>query len=162
MTLNRLRSLARTISRDPRLIGLGLYTYALLIVMRGVITLIPLRWITRYLGTPMQETPTDAVSAPQLREAHRISWMIEKLAPRTPTNSNCYPRALTARWLLHRMKIPSTVYYGAAFDPEGMWLEAHVWVRCGPLIVSGASAGLRFRPLSFFADVPASRTTLTA
>jgi hypothetical protein len=154
MTLNRLRSLARIIFRDPRLMGLGLYTYALLIIMRGVIIVIPMRRITRYLGTPMQETPADAVSAAQLREAHRVSWVLDKLAPRTPTNSNCYPRALTARWLLHRMKIPSTVYYGAAFDPAGMWLEAHVWVRCGPSIVSGASAGRRFRPLSFFADAP--------
>lgn len=155
MKLKRLRSLARIISSDPRLIGLGLYTYALLIVMRGVITVIPMRRITRYLGTPMHETSTDAVSASQLREAHRISWTIEKLAPRTPTNSNCYPQALTARWLLHRLEIPSTVYYGAAFDPAGARLDAHVWVRCGPLIVSGASAGRRFRPLSFFADVPA-------
>src|SRR5688572_32003423 len=61
----------------------------------------------------MQETPRDGVSEDQLRYARRVGSAILRLSPRTPTNSNCYPQALTAWWLLHRKRIPTTIYYGS-------------------------------------------------
>lgn len=115
----------------------------------------PLRWITGRLGTPMQETPTEGVPADQLRYARRVNWAIHRVSPRTPTESNCYPQALAARWLLRRKRIPTTVYYGAAFDEGGSALEAHVWLRCGDLIVTGGGPHRRrFAPLTWYADTP--------
>jgi hypothetical protein len=102
----------------------------------------------------MEETPTLGVPADQLRYARRVGWAIRRAAPRTPTNSNCYPQALTAWWLLHRKRIPTTFYYGAAFDDDRSALEAHVWLRCGGLIVTGGGPHRRFAPLTWFADTP--------
>jgi hypothetical protein len=128
--------------------------YLLLIVMRGIVRVLSLQTISARLGTPMSETPEDGVTDEQLLYARRVGWAIGKEAPRTPTNSNCYPQALVAWWLLHRRQIPTTFYYGAAFDQDGTALEAHVWLRCGPMIVTGGGGDRRrFAPLTWFADV---------
>jgi hypothetical protein len=133
---------------------LVLRVYVLLVLMRGVITALSLRRITARLGVPMEETPKAGVSADQLRYARRIGWAVSRAAPRTPTNSNCYPQALTAWWLLHNKRIPTTFYYGAAFDEDGTALQAHVWLRCGPLVVTGDGPRRRFAPLTWYADIP--------
>jgi hypothetical protein len=137
-----------------------LRVYVLLIVMRGVIAAFSLPRITRHLGTAMTETPTQGVPADQLRYARRVGWAIVRAAPRTPTNSNCYPQALTAWWLLHRKRIPTTFYYGAAFDDDRSALQAHVWLRCGSLMVTGGGPHRgRFAPLTWFADAPSRGVT---
>jgi hypothetical protein len=149
----RVRAWARTAARDPARVLLLLRVYALLVVTRGVITCLPLRAITRHLGTPMEETPTGAVPSSQLRYARRVGWAVLRATPYTPTTSNCYPQALTAWWLLHRRRIPTTFYYGAAFDESGSELVAHVWLRCGDLMVTGGGPDRRgFAPLTWFAD----------
>lgn len=151
---NRLRGLSRAVRRRAARLLLILRVYVLLVIMRGVITALTLRRITARLGTPMAETPTEGVQADQLRYARRVGWAIGRAAPLTPTNSNCYPQALTAWWLLHRRRIPTTFYYGAAFDEDGTALQAHVWVRCGPVIVTGGGGHRRrFAPLTWFADI---------
>ncbi len=129
-----------------------LRVYALLIVMRGVITIGTMQSITKRLGTPMRETSTDGVSRDQVRFARRVGRAIARLADKTPTNSNCYPQALTAWWLLHRKGIPTTFYYGAKFDKNRSGLETHVWLRCGPLIVTGGGVHLHYKPMTWFAD----------
>ena len=131
--LRRLLSLFRVTRRDPNLTYLALRVYLLLIVSRGVITAFPLRRITRHLGIPMAETPIEELPFDEGRYARRVRWCISKLSPHTPTESNCYPQALTARWLLRRRGIPTTLYYGAAFEPGRPALQAHVWLRSGPL-----------------------------
>ena len=141
--------------RDPLLVLLAVRVYLLLILMRGVVRVLPLRRITDRLGESMSETSTDGLAPEQIAYARLVGRMIERLAPSTPTNSNCYPQALTARWLLHRRRIPSTVYYGAAFEVGQPALEAHVWVRSGPVMVTGGGAGRNFRALTWFADQPA-------
>jgi hypothetical protein len=150
-----LRDLAQVARRYAGRFVLVLRVYVLLIVMRGLIAAVSLPWITRHLGTPMAETPTQGVPAGQLRYARRVGWAIRRAAPRTPTNSNCYPQALTAWWLLHRKRIPTTFYYGAAFDDDRSALQAHVWLRCGSLMVTGGGPHRgRFAPLTWFADLP--------
>lgn len=150
-TTRRLADVGRALVRRGRLALLLVRVYLLLILMRAIITVASLKRITAHLGIPMVETPQQGVSDTQLRYARRVGWAINKAAPRTPTNSNCYPQALTARWLLHRKGIPTTFYYGAAFDRDGTSLEAHVWLRCGPLVVTGGGPSRRFAPLTWFA-----------
>jgi hypothetical protein len=150
--LGRLLSLVQVTRRDPGLTAIALRVYLLLIFARIVITIFPLRRITKHLGKPMAETSIEALGPEQSRYARRVGWCIGKLSPHTPTESNCYPQALAARWLLHRKGIPSTFYYGAAFEPGRDALQTHVWLRCGSLIVTGGRAGRQFQPLTYYAD----------
>jgi len=155
--LGRLLSLARVSRRDPQLVLLAFRVYSLLIMSRVVIALLPLRHITRRLGIPMVESPVDGIDPDSARYARRVAWCIQRLSPHTPTESNCYPQALTARWLLHRKGIPSTFYYGAAFEPGRPQLATHVWLRCGSHVVTGGRPGRQFQPLTYFADEAARR-----
>jgi hypothetical protein len=150
---NPLPRLRRQIRRHVGRLSLGLQIYVLLVVMRGIITVMPLRRIGARLGERRAETPSDGLRPEQLLYAKRVGRGIRRIAPLTPTNSNCYPQALTAWWLLRRRGIPTTFYYGAAFNEEGTELEAHTWLRCGPLVVTGGGTHLlRFPPLIWFAD----------
>jgi hypothetical protein len=148
----RLRSLAATALGQPGLVWLVIRSYVLLVLMRAVITVFPLRRIVRHLGTPMAETSHAALPPADERFARRVGGVISRTAPYTPTDSNCYPQALTARWLLKRRGIPTTIYYGAAFEPSGERLAAHVWLRAGRIVVTGGRTGRDFQPLSMFAD----------
>lgn len=148
----QLRGLARVVRRRGAGYFVLLRVYVLLIVMRGVISAVTLKRITARLGAPMQQTTTDGISEGEMRYARRVGRSIGRVAPFTPTNSNCYPQALTAWWLLHRQRIPTTISYGAAFDEQGTALEAHVWLRCGPLIVTGGGPRRRYVPMTWYAD----------
>jgi hypothetical protein len=150
--LGRLLSLARVSRRDPQLVALAFRVYGLLVLSRVVINVLPLRRITALLGTPMAETPTNQLDPTTARYARRVAWCIRRLSDHTPTESNCYPQALTARWLLRRRGIPTTIYYGAAFETGRPALQAHVWLRCGPMIVTGGGLGRRYQPLTYYAD----------
>lgn len=150
--LQPLRDLGGAVRRRASGRLLLLRAYLLLVIMRGVIRATNLRRITARLGTPMQQTPTEGLSQGQIRYARRVGRAISRVASLTPTNSNCYPQALTAWWLLHRRRIPTTFYYGAAFDENGTALQAHVWVRCGPLIVTGGGPHRRYAPMTWYAD----------
>ena len=142
---------SRTVGRKSATFFLMARVYVLLIVMRGYIRASSLQRISDRLGTPMEETSRDGLSEDQLLYARRVGWAINRVAPHTPTDSNCYPQALAAFRLLHRRRIPTTFYYGAAFDEDGTALEAHVWLRSGPLVVTGGGPSRRFAPLTWYA-----------
>ena len=150
--VRRSASAGRLVRRDPWLALLLVRTYLLLIVMRGVISVFTLKAITERLGAKMDETSHECLTDDQRRFARRVAWSVARTSPFTPTNSNCYPQALTARFLLHRRRIPTTIYYGAAFARSGDALDTHVWLRCGPAMVTGAPAHLRYAIVSKFAD----------
>jgi hypothetical protein len=152
MVISRVTNAARVLARRGGTFFLMMRVYVLLVVTRGIIRTNSLRRITARLGTPMEETPREGLSDDQLRYARRVGWAVNRVAPLTPTDSNCYPQALTAFWLLHRRHIPTTFYYGAAFDEDGTSLEAHVWLRSGRLVVTGGAPRRRFAPLTWYAS----------
>lgn len=152
--LRVVRSSARVTARDPWLSCLAVICYVLLIGSRAVIQLMPLRRIVGRIGTPMHETTRDALRPDALRFARRVGWTISRVAPYTPTNSNCYPQALTATLLLRCRRVPATVYYGAGFTEDATELSTHVWVRVGDLIVTGAAGLAGHSPLAAFAYTP--------
>jgi hypothetical protein len=53
-----------------------------------------------------------------------------------PWPTECYTRALTAKIMLKRRKIASTLYFGFRKDPTGE-LKGHAWLRCGGIVVTG-------------------------
>lgn len=150
------RSLARVTVSDPGFAVLTVVAWMMLIGSRAAIRLLRMRRITTFLGSDMSETPLDALSADQLYRVHRTKRAISKAAPHTPTNSNCYPRGLTAHLLLRAARIPSTLYYGAAFESDRTSLETHVWVRSGPVVVTGGPQHEGFAVVSSFAWLPAT------
>ena len=112
--------------------------------------LVPMRHLINFFGTHMLETSQDA-PLEHLREAKRIAWAINSISPYTPWKSNCYAQAMSAKYFLSRKGIPCTLYLGAAFKKNGeKGLEAHAWVRCGTLYVTGGKGHTQFGTVGIF------------
>lgn len=131
-------------------------TYILLGLARLAINIIPLRRLAPWIGAQAQETPAE-ISPAHLREAVRIAWAVRTVSRYTPWQSNCYPQALTAKLLLRRKQIPSTLYLGATLHPatagqpaSGPAMTAHAWLRCGPLYVTGGRGQDTYTVLAAF------------
>jgi hypothetical protein len=130
--------------------------FVLLGITRLAINTLPFRRLARRFGPLRVETPEQA-SAAELAAARRIAWAIHRISPYTPWKSNCFPQALTAKLLLRRRAIPSTLYLGAAFKRGGLTgsqsgMEAHAWLRCGPRYVTGGRGHEHFGTVGVFGE----------
>jgi hypothetical protein len=109
------------------LFWLGLARLALLIV--------PFRRIAPWLGTQMAQT--EERTAPREEAlAQEIGWAVGAVARRTPWESACLAQAISAKAMLRRRGVASTLYLGLARG-EGGQLQAHAWLRCGAAVVTG-------------------------
>ena len=122
--------------------------YALLGLARLVINIVKFDRLVSKLGTPRLESPA-RVPGSQLREAKRIAWAIQTASRFTPWKSNCFPQAIAAKFLLRQRGIASTLYLGAAFKARTE-MEAHAWLRCGPLYVTGGPGHRHFGTVGIF------------
>lgn len=123
-------------------------TYILLGLARLAINIVPFSRLVKHLGPSMVESPME-VPVAHLREARRIAWMVRSASRYTPWKSNCFPQAIAAKYLLHRRGINSTLYLGAAFKARTE-LEAHAWLRCGQLYVTGGAGDRHFGTVGIF------------
>ena len=92
--------------------------------------------------TPVQTSPTDAWLVHELMESmfHRLRW-----------KDSCLIRALTAKKLLNGLGHPCTLYMGVR-KLEGRGMDAHAWLRCGKLIVTGGESRAGFTVTGIFGD----------
>mgnify|MGYP002628042600 CR=1 FL=1 len=128
--------------------------FVLLGVTRLAINTLSFPRLARHFGPHKVETPADAPPE-HLAAARRIAWAIRRVSPFTPWKSNCFPQALTAKILLRRGDVPSTLYLGAAFKRDEVTgtqsgMEAHAWLRCGPLYVTGGKGDEKFGTVGVF------------
>jgi hypothetical protein len=64
--------------------------------------------------------------------------------------SKCYDQALTAKLMLRRRGLSSTLYFGLSkADAE---LNAHAWVRSGDRIITGRGSMQAYTPVAWFGD----------
>ena len=141
----KLPRLGRMSWRDRWLI---LQVTVLLGMFRALILTVPFSRLARSFGQHFIESPEEATLS-DLQIAHRISWAIRAVSPYTPWTSNCFPQALTAKYLLNQRGIASTLYFGARFHSPGA-MAAHAWLRCGPLFVTGGEGHLSFGITAYF------------
>jgi hypothetical protein len=129
--------------------------FALLGIARLALRVVPFRRLARHLGPLQAETAADA-PVDHLAQARRVALAIARVSPHTPWESNCFPQALTAKFWLRRRGIPTTLYLGVALNRPSMDhpalpdMEAHAWLRCGPLFVTGGRGHERFTVAACF------------
>jgi hypothetical protein len=151
---NRLHKLAALSWVDRWLL---LEVLILLGLARLALRTVPFRRLAQRLGPLQAETPAD-VSPGDLAQARRIALAVARVSPYTPWVSNCFPQALAAKYWLQRRGIASTLYLGVALTrdiagaatPNGM--EAHAWLRCGPLYVTGGQGRARYTITARFGE----------
>ena len=111
---------------------------------------LPFRCIAARLGACMGNSP-DVITPAQAEVARRVSWAVRRASGLTPWPSVCLPQAMTAKALLRRQGITSTLYLGAALN-EHQSLMGHAWLRCGPLYVTGGPGHQHYGVVASFAE----------
>jgi hypothetical protein len=93
---------------------------------------------------PASRSPRAAMTPAECSEAVRR-------AARLWPSARCLPQALAAYVLLRRAGLTPTLTLGAGFDP-GHRFEAHAWLDCQGVTVTGGDADGHYSPL-----IPAGR-----
>lgn len=118
--------------------------WLLLGLSRALTLALPFSAIRRLLGdhrSPAagQAAPGQPARGPQdVARARQVGWLVRSAAARTPWLSECYPQALTARFLLRLVGVPHSVTFGMRRDDAGE-LRAHVWVTAAEVAVTGGA-----------------------
>lgn len=121
--------------RRAKQTALYLCTWVLLAAAKGAINRMPFKRILSMITDSSQATSTEVCIAHQ-RRALWICQQVDKAAENVFWHSKCYDRALAAALLLRALRIPYTIYFGIRKGEAGA-IEAHAWLRCGSLIVTG-------------------------
>ena len=99
------------------------------------------------IGTLGLETPVEASP----RNAWLVHELMESMFRRIKWKDSCLIRALTAKRILNSMGEKCTLYMGVR-KTEGKSMEAHAWLRCGKLIVTGGDSMAGYTVTAVFGD----------
>lgn len=103
---------------------------------RFCIRFVPMKKLRPYFGSVGVESEPEA-SEEEYQYARLVSARVARSASKTPWESKCLVRALTAQKLLKKKKIESTMYLGVKKE-EGK-MVAHAWLRVGTMYVTGGN-----------------------
>lgn len=123
---------------------------ALLATFRLVLAVLAFKKIEPHLGQHMYETP-DENTARDGMTAKTVGWAVNTMSRHTLWESKCLVQAMTAKYMLRRRGVKSTLYLGVARD-ENQEMIAHAWLRSGGRIVTGARTKEKFVAVSSFGD----------
>lgn len=134
------------LNRTERL--LFIQAYFLSLFYSFYVELIPKRIILKRLGDKDVETSFEPIEG-ELDEVFQVEKAIRRVVRFLPWTTKCFARAITAKRILQRKQIPSTIYLGVAKEGSNKML-AHAWLRCGSIIVTGKEEMKKFTPIIYF------------
>lgn len=105
-------------------------------IMRIVLIVIPFCILKKYMGECGKESPV-IVDNIDYYGVQKISWAINMISRYTPWESRCFVQALTAQRLLRDRGFESTLYFGVSKSLNNEMIDAHAWIRCGNIYVTG-------------------------
>ena len=120
-------------------------------IVRLAILILPFRYLTKFMGKKMAESPSQ-INPKLLSRAVTVGWCVNILSNFTPWESKCLVRAFTAHIILQMLKIPSTLYFGMA-KTDSNKLLAHAWLRCGDFMITGDREREGFKSVAQFATL---------
>lgn len=130
-------------------------------VARTLVLLVPFRWLIRLAGLQLHVTTAPPLAAPPEAVVGRIRRTVAAVSRYTPWDSNCLAQALAAHQILRRHHVSAQLYVGVA-KHEAQSLEAHAWLRCGDLFVTGEGTVQRFTVVAQFTSIPARSAPSTS
>jgi len=113
-----------------------------------ITSIFPMRWYTDKLGIKGNET-SFTVDYNELIFVKRVERTMRRVQKYFPWKVKCFSAALTAKTILKKNNIPSTIYLGVKKNYNDKMM-AHAWLRCGNIIVTGKDEMNNFTPLVYF------------
>lgn len=108
----------------------------------------PFQKIAPGIGKLQYETTCKKVNN---RAVAEVKWTVAAVCLRTPWESKCLVRALTAKKMLNRRGLPCTLYMGVQPDRQA-GMVAHAWLRCGSTFVTGGNGAGNYAVTTIFGD----------
>ena len=80
------------------------------------------------------------------------AWALGAVARRLPWTATCLMQAMAGQVGLRLNGVPATVYLGVATsqDHGASPFDAHAWLCCDGMYVTGAHEAARFKPIAWF------------
>lgn len=105
-------------------------------IYRFLIWRFPMSRLQPHFGIQGGESFRDELQGDNFEYTKQVSKTVNRVAARTPWESKCLVRALTAKHLLKKKNLESTLYLGVGKE-DSQKLIAHAWLRCGNFNVTG-------------------------
>ena len=146
----RMRLFARFLSLPPAE-QIALVEAVLCLALAQLLLLVPFRRLAPLLGRPQPDSggETVALDANQRVGALAVRRALLRASNRLPWHASCLVRALAARLMLWRRRMPSVLHLGARNASETD-LAAHAWLRCGEIDVIGVEGASEYAPIVAF------------
>lgn len=124
-----------------------LEAFAVLFTARCALVLLPVRWIFRWLESPVRAAPASAsADAAGPDRVERVRWAVLTVARYGPVSFVCFPQALAAHAMLRRRGIGSIMHYGVRRSADRQ-LRAHTWLEVDHRMLLGGESALLFAPI---------------
>ncbi|MCP4177331.1 MAG: lasso peptide biosynthesis B2 protein [bacterium] len=119
----------------------------LLLLYGRILLLLPYKYMKQYFGNYSIESSESEILNP--RELRKISRYIRHIGERLPWKCTCLVNAISAKIMLRRRKIPSTIFFGMAKDSDDK-IAAHAWVKCGDIYITGEHTEHEYKAVGHF------------
>ena len=103
--------------------------------VKATLMFLPFRRVARWLGHSTNQNDEHAVPM-HANLVKEIGFAIKLCDRYTPWPTECYTKSLTAKIMLKRRQIPSTLYFGLRKDDQD-GLKGHAWLHCSGITVTG-------------------------
>lgn len=110
--------------------------YAYVAYYRLCILLLPMTRIEKMMGIRGEESEAE-IRPETIKLAKLVGFHVNRVTEHLPLKRKCFVRSLTARKLLMKRGVNSTLYMGVGLEDGKM--IAHAWLRCGQLYVTGGN-----------------------
>lgn len=109
-----------------------------LTLAKAAIVLLPFSFISKYILTKRLGKPYTKDIEQKYNTLHKTTAYTYELSQYLPWKSLCLDQALAARWMLHRRKITTKLYFGVMLDHTiHKKVKAHAWLMVGEHCVTG-------------------------
>lgn len=103
------------------------------------------------LGERGKIAPDIDLTSFQLQKIQQVKTVVLASSKYTLWQSKCMVQALSAKWLLNKYQIPSTIYFGVVKDNQNdKKLKAHAWLKINQMIITGAKGHQKFKVVNFY------------
>jgi len=115
-------------------------------IARILILFVPFRKYSFWLGKYGRETDENTIASETYISL--ISLSVKRAQKITPWRYKCLEQAMTAKKLLDKKNIVSTIYFGV--NRKNGKMNAHAWLRCGSRYVTGGRNRNEFTTVAWF------------
>lgn len=143
--LRKIKSFAATPWSTKLLFAEAVVTSA---YVKTTLLFLPFRKVAGWLGKPVQEPP-DKIDTEKPGLVEKVRLAVKLCDKYTPWPTECYTRSLTAKIMLKRRKVASTLFFGFSRDNGGA-MKGHAWLQSSGIIVTGFCDFSKFEVHSSF------------